>query len=123
MAVPSPLLVQTLRDVTVATINDTAIVDAPRLEAMAAGLYALVDDRACKKLIIDFTRVKSMSSSAMSTLIELRKKIQAIKGRLVLCGLRTELQQLFRITGVNKLFDIHPTEQEALLSLGVTSAG
>lgn len=123
MAAPVPLLIQTLRDVTVATVNDTAVVDAPRLEAMAAGLYTLVDDRACKKLIIDFTKVKSLSSSAMSTLIELRKKIQAIKGSMVLCGLRPELQQLFKITGMNKLFDLYPTEQEALLSFGVTAAG
>lgn len=119
----SSLLIQTIREVTVATIDDTAIVDAPRLEAMAAGLYELVDDRACKKLIIDFTKVKSMSSSAMSTLIELRKKIRAIKGNLVLCGLRPELQQLFKITGMNKLFSLYATEQEALMSFGITSAG
>lgn len=119
----SPLLIQTIRDVTVATIDDASIVDAPRLEAMAAGLYTLVDDRACKKLIIDFTKVKAMSSSAMSILIELRKRIQAIKGGLVLCGLRPELQQLFKITGMNKLFGIYTTEQDALDSFGVTSAG
>jgi len=119
----SPLLIQTIRDVTVATIDDASIVDAPRLEAMAAGLYALVDDRACKKLIIDFAKVKAMSSSAMSILIELRKRIQAIKGSLVLCGLRPELQQLFKITGMNKLFGIYATEQDGLDSFGVTSAG
>ena len=119
----SSIVIQTIKEVTVATIDDTAIVDAPRLEAMAAGLYALVDDRACKKLIVDFTKVKSMSSSAMSTLIELRKKIKAIKGTLALCGLRPELQQLFKITGMNKLFDMYDTERDALMSFGVTSAG
>ncbi|HOA75944.1 MAG TPA: STAS domain-containing protein, partial [Phycisphaerae bacterium] len=86
-------------------------------------LYDLVDNKARKKLVLDFTKVQFLSSSALGVLITLRKKAAAIKGDVVLCGLRKDLMKVFEITNLNKVFTFAPTEEKALAHFGITTAG
>jgi anti-anti-sigma factor len=123
MTVQAKLLIQTIRDVVVVNLEDTSILDAAQVEAVAQGLYPLVDARACRKLILDFTKVKFLSSSALSILINLRNKSSAIKGTVVICGLRAELKKVFEITKLTKLFTFCADESAALAVFGVTAGG
>ena len=99
MAAAPKLLIQTIRDVTIVNFEDASILDAAQIEALGSELYPLVEARACRKLILDLTKVKFLSSSALGILINLRSKAAAIKGKLVICGLRKELLKVFQVTG------------------------
>lgn len=115
------LLTHQMRDVTVVNLNEGSILDTQQVEHLGAELYRIVDDRACRKLVIDFSKVKFLSSSALGILIRLQKKAGEIKGRVVLCGLRKELMQVFKITSLDRLFTFYDNEEQALAAFGVTA--
>jgi len=123
MAAAARLLVHQMRDVTVVNLNDSSILDALQVEQIGDELFELVEARACRKIVLDFSKVKFLSSSALGILIRLRKEAQEIKGKIVFCGMRRDLRQTFKITNLDKLFEFYENEEQALSSFGVTTAG
>jgi len=117
------LMIHSMRDVTVVNFEDSSILDAAQIEAIGKALYDLVDVRNVRKLILDFSKVQFLSSSALGVLITLRNKSAAARGTLVICGLRKDLMQVFEITNLKKLFTFRSDEEEALAVFGVTTAG
>ena len=113
------LVVQKIKDVTVVNFQDSSMLEAHRIEQIAQQLYHLVDDENRRKMVLDFTGVKFLSSTALGVLINLQKKAAGAKGEVVICGLRDELGKIFKITNLNKLFKFHPDEESALQYLGV----
>jgi anti-anti-sigma factor len=105
--------------VTVANIEDASILDLAQVESLGQQLYDLVDTRNCRKLILDFTKVKFLSSSALGVLVNLQKKMTEIKGTLVICALRADLMRVFEITKLKKLFTFCDDETAALSVFGV----
>jgi len=123
MAGPARLVIHPIRDVTIVNFNESTILDTLQVDQIGQELYTLVDDRACRKIILDFEKVRMLSSSALGVLITMRKKSEAIKGTIVLCSMKPDLQKLFKITRLDKLFKHYPNEAKALESFGITSAG
>ncbi len=117
------LLIHPFRDVIVVNFQDASILDTAQVEAIGDDLYDLVDNRGRKKIVLDFTKVQFLSSSALGVLITLRKKAAAIKGEIVICGIRKELMKVFEITNLTKMFTFAPNEEQALAHFGVTTAG
>ncbi len=123
MAGTGKLLIHPLRDVTVVTFADASILDAQQVQQIGDELYALVDKQARRKIILDFEKVRFLSSSALGVLITLRKKADQIKAKILFCNLRAELRKVFKITNLEKLFEFYNSEEEALNVFGVTTAG
>ncbi len=112
------LLVQVIDEVTVVTIEEPSLLDAGLIQTMAEEFYDLVDRRDRRKLLLDFGRVRAMSSMAIGVLMTLRKKADAIGGKVVLCGLRTDLERVLHLTNVHKLFPVYPSQQEGMGGFG-----
>ena len=110
----SGLIITRLFDVTTVTFRDTSILDGAVVEAIGKELYELVDSQALRKLTLDFTAVRFLSSSMLGVLIQLHKKSQAIKGRLVICGLKPELKKVFKIMRLEKVLQFADDEAEAM---------
>ena len=53
-------------------------------------------------------------SAALGKLINLKKKVSAVKGKLKLCCIHPDLLEVFRITRLDQVFEIYPEEQTAL---------
>lgn len=123
MAGAARLLIQSFRDVTVVNINDASILDTAQVQQIGEELYDLIDARAIRKIVLDFSKVKFLSSSALGVLITLRKKSDEIKGKVLLCGMKPELRKLFKITNLEKLFDFYENEERALNYFGVSTVG
>src|SRR5438105_6578144 len=52
----------------------------------------------CTKLVLDFDKVRFLSSTAFRPLISLHRKVQEKNGRMVFCNLRPELAEVFLVT-------------------------
>ena len=50
----------------------------------------------------------------LGELIGLSKKLGKVNGRLKLCGIAPSLLDILRVTRVERMFEIHGTEQDAL---------
>ncbi len=119
----SRLLIHPIRDVTVVTVNDSSVLDTLQVQQVGDELYNLVDNKAVRKMVLDFGKVQFLSSSALGVLITLRKKAEAIKARIIICGMRPELMKVFKITRLDKMFEFKDTEEQALSVFGVSTAG
>ena len=119
----SGLVVTQIRDVTVVNFRDSSILDTVAVETIGRELYPLVDERAARKLILDFSSVRFLSSQMLGVLISLQKKSAAIKGEVVICGLRKELQKVFKIMKLEKVLSFAESEDRALNSFGVSTGG
>jgi len=123
MSNPARLLIHPIRDVVIVNFQDASILDTAQIERIGEELYDLVENKARRKLVLDLTKVQFLSSSALGILITLRKKATAIKGEVVICGLRKELMKVFEITSLTKMFTFVTNEEKALAHFGMTTAG
>jgi anti-sigma B factor antagonist len=50
----------------------------------------------------------------LGKLVAFKRKIDAVKGKLKLCCIHPDLLVPFKLTGLDKVFEIHAEEQAAL---------
>jgi anti-sigma B factor antagonist len=108
------LRLETIDNVTVASFVDTKIVTEEGIQEVGEELYNLVDEQGHKRLLLNFGNVQYLSSSALGILTVLRKKVARVKGTLKLCCVHRELLEAFRLTGLDRVFEIYAEEQAAL---------
>ena len=73
--------------------------------------FLKVLDSKAQKVIVNLANV---ASSGLATLVEAHQKIKNSGGRFKLTDLTGKVKSLFEITKLEKLFEIFPTEEEAL---------
>lgn len=97
-------------DVTVIHLLDTRVAVMELLEL----LDNAVTEGALDRIVLNFGSIQQVSSAALGKLIKLRGEAGSVRGRLRLCGLHPDLRQVFRITRLDRIFDLHDTEDQAL---------
>lgn len=80
-----------------------------RLEPGSLGrLIDALDVRSGRRLVIDFGEVEYLASPALGELINLKKRLGAGGGRLGLRNVHPDLMEVFRITRLDRVFDLEP---------------
>jgi anti-sigma B factor antagonist len=95
---------------------DRKILDEICIREIEEELAALVDSQPGIKLLLSFANVDHLSSAALGALITLNKQVARGEGRLKLSEISSQIYEVFKITRLNKIFDIHGTAEEALQS-------
>ncbi len=109
-----PLAVQKFDKYTAIEFRSPSLMDPIILERIGEALYHLVDAEDQRRLVLDFEKVDYISSQAIGIVLTLNKKLSALKqSRLVLCGVGPKLMELLRITRLDKILTIKPTQREA----------
>jgi len=86
---------------------------APRLKE---NLLAVLEDDILK-IVVDMAGVHFIDSSALGVLIGGVKRLKPRGGRLVLVSVDENVNWIFQITGLNSVFDIFSSREDALRSL------
>jgi len=113
--------VKKVADITIATCRDMKLNDDLVIQEWGDQLLALLDDRACRKLLVNFERVLFMSSSALRALITLNKKSKEVQASLYLCGIDDNIMEAFRITRLDNVFQIKKNEDDGVRSFTVVA--
>ena len=72
-------------------------------------------DGGARRILLDFTSVKYISSQALSVILRLHTKLAALPGaQLALCGFNAQLMEAVKITRLDRLMPLFPTRAEAL---------
>ncbi len=66
------------------------------------------------KLVIDLGEVSYLNSSALGVLISAHENYTKREGRVKLCQLNKNIENLFVITKLSLIFDTYPSEMEAV---------
>ena len=98
----------------VATLADEKILEQADIEALEASIMPLVEQVGKINLVISFANVKFLTSAVLGLLIRVSKKIYESDGQLKLCNIEPKILEIFRITRLDKVFDIYEDCDEAL---------
>jgi anti-sigma B factor antagonist len=93
---------------------DRKILDESNIIEIANQLFDLVDKQKGVKLLLNFTNVQYLSSTVLGKLITLNTRVNEDRGKLVLCAIRPQILEVFKITKLTKLFDIVDDEATGL---------
>ena len=108
--------IQTIQGITIVTFEDESILDPLQVQDIGEKLHRLIEQEDRQQLILDFHKVKILSSQMLGVLIGLLKRIRSGQGRIVICGMKPDLHKVFKITNLDKLFSFYDSEGQALRS-------
>ncbi|MBS0187160.1 MAG: STAS domain-containing protein [Planctomycetes bacterium] len=95
---------------------DRNILDEANIQLISDEISRIIDQEATPKLLISFANVDHLSSAALGALITINNKVRNKNGQLRLASIDPQIYEVFVITRLNKLFQIHETAEEALKS-------
>ena len=95
---------------------DRKILEELSIAEIGDELSKLVQDYPGLNLLLSFQHVEHLSSAALGMLITLNKEIEGKSGKLKLSEIAPQIYEVFKITRLNKLFDIYDSRDEALKS-------
>ena len=103
--------------VTVVELIDRKILDEVSILEIGEQLGALVTASDSPRIVLDFSNVGHLSSSALGMLITLHKRIREKDGLLRLCSIQPAIREIIEITRLNEIFQIAESREEALSAL------
>ncbi len=110
-----PFLINVVEKWTVIEFTTPSLMDPIVLERTGQALYRLIDAEDRRLIILDFSRVQYISSQAIGIVLTMNKKLTTLKrSKFVLCGVGDKLMQLIKITRLDRLLTIKPTQEEAI---------
>ena len=95
---------------------DRNILDEANIQLIGEEISGLIDADKAPKLLISFANVDHLSSAALGTLITINNKVRDRAGQLRLANIDPQIYEVFVITRLNKLFNIHENTDAALKS-------
>ena len=81
------LLITPYKDVTVVSFQNLSVLDSANIESLGRNLLDLIQKQDTRKLILEFTAVRFMSSQALGVLLQLKKAMDPLKGQIVIAGM------------------------------------
>ena len=97
---------------------DRNILDEGNIQMISEEISRLIDAETAPKLLISFANVDHLSSAALGALITINNKIRQKNGQLRLASIDPQIYEVFVITRLNKLFQIHESVDDAIKSFG-----
>ncbi len=114
MSVHRRIEVSDVGDVAVVRFVDRKILDTANIQELGDELFELAGDDDHSSLLLNFSQVEFLSSAALNKLILLDRAVKKQGAKLKLCCLRPEIQEVFDITRLDRMFDIYHEEAGAL---------
>lgn len=107
------------QDVVVVTFTEARILDETTIQKIGAEFSKLTTEAAAdRKLLLSFQGVTFMSSAMLGQILRLSKQAKADKIHLKLSDIAPDIMEVFRITKLTKVLEIHPTGADALAAFG-----
>jgi anti-sigma B factor antagonist len=108
------ILFKNVSDVAVVYFAKTKKLSARNYEQAINELYGLVECEGYKRIVLNFSDVEYIHSTALASLADFDSRLKADGGVLRLCNLHPVLRELFEATQSHSLFDIRDDEPSAL---------
>lgn len=101
-------------EIRVVFIDVPRLVDGAAIEQCHREIAELLDKTEEGHVLLHFGRVAFMSSAALGMLVRLHKKCKEYEISLKLCNISPDISQVFKITGLDKVFSIHADASDAM---------
>jgi anti-anti-sigma factor len=98
-------------DVTIVTFEEETILEDQQIRKLERALLPVIRANQDKRLVLNFAKVKFMSSAFLGLLVKVHKRVIDGGGRLQLYNLEPKIHKVFEITQLVKVFDIVRSEE------------
>ena len=95
---------------------DRNILDEGSIQLIGEEIRRIIEESDAPRLLIDFADVDHLSSAALGILISVNNRMREKGGQLRLANIDPQIYEVFAITKLNKLFEIHETTGDAIAS-------
>lgn len=89
-------------------------VTAPEFDAWFTARIQAGENR----LVLDMAGLDYISSAGLRSLLAAAKRVKAVVGAIVLCGLTGTVAEVFKMSGFMAIFTVAATSEEALSAMG-----
>jgi anti-sigma B factor antagonist len=96
--------------ITIGNVVQTDVLDGSNVLEFGTQALDYISEHSTKQFLISFENVRYMSSAALTELLRINQAIRENKGTVRLCGMNQDIQNIFKITNLEKLFVIHENE-------------
>lgn len=114
------LLISNQEGVTVVSFVHSKLLDETNIHELGENLLKLIEIDPNIKMVINFDSVEYLSSAVLGKLMAIHKKVSVGKGKVVLCGIVPNVLEVFKITKLDKLFNIESDIKSSLKSVSKT---
>ena len=87
-------------------------IDSTNVKIFTARIIDTIQARRCS-LVIDFQQVKYVSSAGFRSLLLIKKSIEDMQRKLVLCGIGPDVQRVFKIARLDNIFVVCSSREDA----------
>lgn len=98
-------------------IEAARLVDDETLQQFHKEIIEVIEKTEEPVVLLHFGRVGFMSSAALGVLIRVHKKCKEFKTVLKLCSINANIREVFKITGLEKVFEIYDQPDDALAAV------
>ena len=109
--------VEYAENATIVTFVDEKILEEMDIQSLQASVMSVIEEAERVNLILDFCNVQFFSSAVLGLLMRISKKVYEREGQLRLCNISPRIYEIFKITRLNKIFDIYENVKSATESL------
>jgi anti-sigma B factor antagonist len=95
-------------------LETVSMFEGDKVTGVSNELIDLVESRRFTKILLNLSNAHYVSSAMLAHLVKLNRKIQEAKGKVRLCSLRPVIQDAFKVSNFDKIFEIFPDEAAAL---------
>ena len=72
-------------------------------------------ERGCERVILDFSQLDYLSSAGIGLVVSILNHGRQFGSGVIVCGLQGDSLNIFRLTRLDRVFEIHPTLEDALV--------
>lgn len=108
----SKLKMDNVAGVTVVTVPDLQTTSADSLTGVWDAISRLILPGAGMRLVLDFSQLRFLSSTALGELMRIARKVRTSGGRLWLCSVTESVLDVLKLTRMDKVIEICTSREE-----------
>lgn len=99
--------VEYVENATIISFKDEKILEDRDVRELQESVLSVVEQAGGGNIILDFYKVRFLSSAVLGLLLRISKRVSESGGRLRLCNINPKIYEVFKITRLTKVFDIY----------------
>jgi len=113
--------VQYTETATVITFTKEKILEERDIQNLQESIMPVIEQSEQAQFILDFRNVQFLSSAVLGLLLRVSKKVYEKNSTLRMCSINPKIYEIFKITRLNKIFDIYD-DLDAALAAGESAS-
>lgn len=109
--------ITTENEAAVVTFKATSISDAKGITSATKQIEEFIEGNHPNTIIFDFEQVKFFSSQVLGLLLNIRAKLRAYNGKVLISAIDPQLHRIFKITNLSRIFEFFPDKESAIKTI------